>query len=259
MVNLKSKENLLFLFLGCFFIANAVIAEFIGVKIFSVESSLGITPFDLSLLGIEHLSFNMSAGVLLWPVVFIMTDIINEYYGPKGVRLLSYIGVVLIAYAFLMVYWSIQLKAADFWVTKTSKDGSINMNLAYSGVFGQGLWIIIGSITAFLVSQIIDVAIFHRIKRMTGDKYIWLRSTGSTLISQLIDSFVVIFIAFYLGGNWTFKQIIAVGLVGYTYKFIVAICMTPVLYGVHALIDRYLGHELAHRMMEDAAKSSKKA
>lgn len=253
MLNLKSKENLLFLLLGCFFIANAVIAEFIGVKIFSVEATAGIQAFSLSLLGFDNLSFNMSAGVLLWPVVFIMTDIINEYYGPKGVRLLSYIGVALISYAFLMVFLSIHLSPADFWLIKATPDGDLNMNTAYNSIFGQGLWIIVGSITAFLVSQLIDVAVFHRIKRMTGDKMIWLRSTGSTVISQLIDSFVVLFIAFYFGGNWTVTQVLAVGLIGYIYKFIVAIVMTPVLYVIHNLIDNYLGHDLAKKMMDAAA------
>lgn len=253
MLNLKSKENLLFLLLGCFFIANAVIAEFIGVKIFSVEATAGIQPFSLSLFGFDNLAFNMSAGVLLWPMVFIMTDIINEYYGPKGVRLLSYIGVVLISYAFMMVYFSIHLSPADFWLIKTTPDGDLNMNTAFNSIFGQGLWIIAGSIIAFLVSQLIDVAVFHRIKRMTGDKMIWLRSTGSTVISQLIDSFVVLFIAFYFGGNWTVSQVLAVGLIGYIYKFIVAIAMTPILYIIHNQIDNYLGHDLARKMMDAAA------
>ncbi len=68
-----------------------------------------------------------------------------------------------------------------------------------SGIFRQGLWIIIGSMVAFLIGQVLDVLVFHRIKKITGEKRIWLRATGSTLVSQLVDSFVVLFIAFYVG------------------------------------------------------------
>ncbi len=249
----KTKETKLFVILACFFIANAVIAEFIGVKIFSVEQTLGMRELNLSFLGFEKLSLNMSAGVLNWPIVFIMTDIINEYFGKRGVRMLSYIAVALISYAFMVIYFSIVLTPSGFWVTKTLADGSlIDMNAAYNNMLGQGLWIILGSVTAFLVSQIIDVSIFHWIKKATGEKALWLRATGSTVVSQLIDSFVVIFIAFYIGGNWTFKQIIAVGLVGYIYKFVVAVSLTPVLYIVHKLIDSYLGKELSHRLLKSA-------
>lgn len=249
----KTKETKLFIILSCFFIANAIIAEFIGVKIFSVEGTLGWKPLDISLFGIDHLSLNMSAGVLNWPIVFIMTDLINEYFGTKGVKTLSYIAVTMIAYGFLTVYSSIQLVPAEFWINKQLTNGlNIDMNLAYNSVLGQGLWIIIGSITAFMVGQIIDVTIFHWIKDRTGEKGLWLRATGSTVVSQLVDSFVVIFIAFYIGGNWSLKQIFAVGLVGYIYKFIIAIAMTPILYLVHKVIDGYLGKELSEKLIKEA-------
>ena len=129
----KTKETKLFIILASFFIANAIIAEFIGVKIFSVEGTLGLIPLDISLFGIEHLSLNMSAGVLNWPIVFIMTDLINEYFGKKGVKTLSYIAVTMIAYGFLTVYASIQLVPANFWIIKQLSNGMlIDMNLAYN-------------------------------------------------------------------------------------------------------------------------------
>lgn len=250
----ESKRNILFLILGSFFIANAVIAEFVGVKIFSVEETLGITPFAIKLFG-DTYSFNMTAGVLLWPVVFVMTDIINEYYGKNGVRLFSYIAAALISYAFIAVYASIQTAPAGFWITKETAEGPLNMQLAFSNVFGQGLWIIVGSLVAFLIGQLVDVHTFHFIKNKTGHKALWLRSTGSTLVSQFIDSFVVLIIAFYIGGNWPLKLVLAVGVVNYIYKFIVAIALTPVLYIVHMIIDNYLGKELAQQMMDEAAQS----
>ncbi|MBP9186452.1 MAG: queuosine precursor transporter [Bacteroidia bacterium] len=249
----EHKRNILFLILGSFFIANAIIAEFVGVKIFSVEQTLGITPFKLNLLGDEY-SFNMTAGVLLWPMVFVMTDIINEYFGKKGVKLFSYIAAALIAYSFVAVYATIHTTPADFWITKETPQGSLNMQLAFSSIFGQGLWIIAGSLIAFLVGQVVDVYTFHFIKNKTGNKALWLRSTGSTLVSQFIDSFVVLIIAFYIGGNWPLKLVLAVGVVNYIYKFIVAIVLTPLLYVVHAIIDNYLGKDLAEQMMAEAAK-----
>jgi queuosine precursor transporter len=248
----ESKRTILFLLLGSFFIANALIAEFVGVKIFSVEDTLGIKPFALQLFG-DTYSFNMTAGVLLWPVVFIMTDIINEYYGKHGVKLFSYIAAGLISYAFITVYATIQVSPAGFWLIKETAAGPVNMQLAFSSIFGQGLWIIVGSLVAFLIGQFVDVYVFHLIKTKTGNKALWLRSTGSTLVSQFIDSFVVLIIAFYIGGNWPLKLVLAVGVVNYIYKFIVAAVLTPMLYVIHAVIDNYLGKELAEQLMKEAA------
>lgn len=252
----KTKESRLLLVLGAFFVANAILSEFIGVKIFTVEGTLGIKQFDINLLGVPNLSFNMSAGVLTWPIIFIMTDIINEYFGLKQVRYLSILTAILISYAFLAVGMAIQLEPSGFWVNQTIDGHKLNMNAAFAGIFGQGMWIIVGSITAFLVGQIADVLIFHRIKRFTGDRALWLRATGSTVVSQFIDSFVVIFIAFYLNPqyNWSWQMVAAIGLVNYTYKFVVAILMTPILYIVHGIINNYLGRDLAHRMIKMAGR-----
>lgn len=252
----RKKQNL-FLILGSFFLANALVAEFIGVKIFSLEGSLGIAPFSISLFGFNNLSFNMTCGVVLWPVVFIMTDIINEYFGKKGVRFFSYIAAGLISYSFVMIFISMKLTPAGFWVMQPAPDGSmVNMDIAFNSVFGQGLLIIIGSIVAFLVGQLVDVLAFHQIKKRTGQGKIWLRSTGSTLLSQLVDSFVVLFIAFYLPGKWSLDQFLAIATVNYIYKFFVAVVLTPVLYLVHFAIDGYLGKDLAAKMMHEAAYSA---
>ena len=249
----ETKKTNLFLALGGFFIANALIAEFIGVKIFSLEKTFGFNPVNWKIFGYE-LSFQMTAGVLLWPIVFIMTDIINEYFGTKGVRKLSYLAAGLIAYAFIMVSGAIGLTPADFWLVKDLGNGiNLDMNAAYNSIFGQGLWIIIGSLVAFLVGQLVDVYVFHYVKKKTGEKAIWLRATGSTLISQLIDSFVVLFIAFYIGAGWDIKLVLAICIINYIYKFTMAVVLTPLLYVAHAIIDRYLGKELAEKMLKEAA------
>lgn len=255
-MSFKTKESRLLLVLGTFFVANAILSEFIGVKIFTVEGTLGIKQFDINLLGVPNLSFNMSAGVLTWPIIFIMTDIINEYFGVRQVRYLSILTAILISYAFIVVGGAMQLSPSDFWVNQNINGQPINMNNAFAGVFGQGMWIIVGSIVAFIIGQVADVMIFHRIKRFTGERALWLRATGSTLVSQCIDSFVVIFIAFYLNPqyHWSWQMVAAIGLVNYTYKFVVAILMTPILYLVHGIIDNYLGKDLASRMIKMAAR-----
>jgi hypothetical protein len=253
---LKNKEQKLFYILGAFFIANAILAEFIGVKIFSLENTLGITPFNFSFFGIENLSLNLSAGVLLWPVVFIMTDIINEYFGRRGVRFLTFTAASLIAYAYVMVYFSMGLVPAEFWITRQTTAGSLNMDVAYNAIFGQGLWIIIGSLVAFLIGQLIDVIVFHFIRKRTGPNKIWARATGSTLVSQFIDSFVVLFIAFYIGAGWELNLVLAIGVVNYLYKSLIALFLTPILYILHSIIDKYLGKEISDKLIEEAALSS---
>jgi len=248
----KEKSHRLFLILGGFFVANALLAEFIGGKIFSVEGTLGINPIPINIFGYT-LNFNMTAGILLWPVVFIMTDIINEYYGKRGVRFLSYLAAGLIAYCFVMIYLAIGLVPADWWVSSMGEiHGIQNINSAFAVIFGQGMWIIAGSLTAFLVGQFIDATIFEWFKKRTGSKMLWLRATGSTLISQFVDTYIVLFIAFYIGQGFPLKQVIAIGIVGYIYKFLVAVILTPALYFLHDIIDKYLGKEKAAEMIRES-------
>lgn len=254
---LGNKATRLFLILGGFFITNALIAEVIGTKIFSLEKTLGLEPANLSLFG-QLFSFNLTAGVILWPVVFVMTDLINEYYGPKGVRFLSFLTIGLIAFAFLAFLGAVHVSPADFWATNNYA-GVPDSNAAFKGIFGQSQAIIVASLVAFLIGQLLDVFVFHKIKQATGEGRIWLRATGSTVISQFVDSFVVLFIAFYLapriggtGKPWPFAQVMAICVGNYLYKFVVALLMTPVIYGVHHLIENYLGKPLATEMKATA-------
>ena len=245
---LKDKPTKLFVIFTAFFVANALIAECIGTKIFSLEKLFGMQPSNFSLFGEKNLSISLTCGVLLWPLEFIMTDIVNEYFGPKAVRRISYTAVALIAYAFLMFYLAMGVPAADFWFGTGVKNGIPDMSKAFNGIFGQGMWIILGSLTAFLVSQIVDVTVFHKIKKVTGEKKVWLRATGSTLVSQVVDSFIVLFIAFKLGQGWSWQLVFAICVVNYIYKATMAIILTPVIYLVEGRIEKYVGHETATKM-----------
>jgi queuosine precursor transporter len=210
----QNRKDFVYIVLAGIFITNAIVAELIGGKLIYVGS------------------FVMSVGILPWPIVFITTDLINEYFGDKGVKKLSLITACLIAYAFVILYGALQIPAVQ--------GAGLVTDDQFNGVFGQSLWIIVGSITAFLVSQLIDVTAFHFFKNKTGNKMIWLRSTGSTVISQLFDSFIVLGIAFWLTGKMSTEVYITSAFTGYFVKLILAVVLTPFIYLGHSIIQKYL-------------------
>lgn len=251
---LDQKSTRLFVILAGFFITNAIVAEFVGMKIFSLENTLGISPFEWNIFGHSG-SLMLSAGVLIWPVVFVMTDLINEYYGKRGVKMLSYMTAILISFAFVIIFMSIKLTPADFWIGDFKQKGVEDMQVAFSAVYGQGLYIIVGSIMAFLLGQIVDAFIFQKVRTVTSEKSIWIRATVSTIVSQLLDSFLVLYIGFVIGNNWTTSLWLAVGTVNFSYKVFMAILMLPLLYLIHGAIDKYLGKEIASAMKAEAMYS----
>ena len=248
------RSQKLFVVLSAFFVANALLAEFIGVKIFALEDTLGLKPFEWNLFG-QSGSLNFTAGTLLWPIVFVMTDVINDFYGKRGVRFISWLAAALIIYGFAFAYAAISLAPASWWVGVASSQGVPDYQAAFAAIFGQGLWTIAGSLVAFLIGQLIDVTVFHRIRTLTGERFVWLRATGSTAISQLVDSFIVLYIAFVLGPqHWPTSLFLAVGTLNYTYKMCAAIALIPLLYLVRRLITAYLGEQQARRLHEAAAR-----
>ncbi|MFM2265282.1 MAG: hypothetical protein RLZ77_702 [Bacteroidota bacterium] len=210
----QSRKDIIYVVLAGIFITNAVIAELIGGKL------IHIGPYV------------MSVGVIPWPIVFITTDLINDYFGVKGVKKLSLLTAALIAYCFVILYFALKIPAVQ--------GAGLVTDAQFSAVFGQSMWIIVGSITAFMVSQLIDVTIFHFFKNRTGKKMIWLRSTGSTVISQLFDTFIVLGIAFWLTGKMSTEVYITSALAGYFVKLVIAIAMTPLIYAGHAVIEKQL-------------------
>ncbi|MGB3617120.1 MAG: queuosine precursor transporter [Catalinimonas sp.] len=245
------RRRYLFLVLSGIFLTNALVAEVIGVKIFSVEGTLGLAPGALG-------DYNLSAGAVIWPVVFITTDVINEYFGPAGVKRISYLTAAFIAYAFVGIGLTTLLPPATFWLDINATDAAgrpFDVDFAFRTIFRQGLGIIVGSLVAFLIGQLLDAYVFQFLRRLARGRYVWLRATGSTLVSQLVDSFVVLWIAFFVFGNWTLEQVVAVSWSNYLYKFLVAVALTPLLYVTHALIDRYLGVRPDTRIASAAAGS----
>ncbi len=215
-MDFKNRKDLVFIILSGFFVTNAIVAELIGGKL--------IQFFGL---------FTQSLGIILWPIVFILTDLINEHFGKQGVRKLTFITVGLIIYTFILVTIGLNIKAVNF-----SPVNDENFKI----VFGQSQWIMVGSIIAFLLSQLVDVSVFWLLRAKTGNKYIWLRATGSTVVSQLIDTFVVQFIAFVLPGKWAFNEFLKNACWGYSFKLLVALCLIPLIYVGHFAIKKFMGN-----------------
>jgi uncharacterized integral membrane protein (TIGR00697 family) len=232
MIGLQSRRDIVYMALAGFFVTNAILGELTGGKLFTFG------PFTLSI------------GVIPWPVVFIATDLINEYFGREGVRRLTFMTIGLIVYAFLVLFLAMQVPAVSFSPVSDAQ---------FQAVFGQSMWIIVGSVIAFALSQMIDVFIFWLVRHKTGGRYLWMRATGSTVVSQLIDSIVIIGIAFWLPGKVKTSEFLAVAASNYSFKLIVAIGITPLLYAGHTAIDRFLGTEEAHQLIEQSAKASEEA
>ena len=194
---------------------------------------------------ISSFGFTLTMGVIPFPVTFIVTDILNEYYGRRGVRYTTFLGMSMILLAYFLILIDLQIPAIA--------DSPVD-DVSFRKVFANSGLVIIGSITAYLIGQLIDIQIFHYIRIKTQGKFIWLRATGSTVFSQLIDSFVVIFIAF--GQSLPFEKLVSISSTNFVYKLFVAIAITPLIYLSHKLIEKYLAED-AHRMIHDAIHGKK--
>lgn len=229
---LKDKRTLVLFILAGFFVANTIVAEMIGSKLISFGGP-----------------FINGVSLVLWPFVFILTDILNEYYGKEVVRKLSFITVGLIAYVFIVLFVAIRIPAVEI---SPAKDP------AFLNVFGQSMYMIVASIIAFITSQLIDSFMFWIIRKRTGERMLWLRSTGSTLISQLVDTFIVQLIAFVVPGVWTMSEFAKNASFAYGLKILIAIALIPLIWLLHKVLDNYFGEKLAHEIIDKTAEESMK-
>lgn len=203
----------MFLVLAGVFVTHALLGEFVGGKL------------------VEVAGWTMSVGVIPWPVVFVTTDLVNEYFGARAVRRLTFLAVGLIAYAFVVLYLCMIAPASAI---------SPVSDAAFLEVFGQSMWIIVGSITAFVISQLLDVGVFAFVRKRTGERWLWARAVGSTVVSQLIDTFIINAIAFGLPGQLSGAQVVELSITNYAYKFLIAIATLPLVYAGHGVIERIL-------------------
>lgn len=223
-----TRREWTFIFLAGLMITNAVTAELISSKLIDI-------PLEFNLLGWHVGPFTTIVGVLPWPVVFLLTDLINEFYGEKAMRRLSWITAAMIAYCFIIILWALQIPVSS----AITGQGLATIE-TFNTSFGQAPWVIVGSIAAFLVSQLLDVTIFHWIKTKTGNRLIWLRSTGSTVISQMFDTAIVLYIGFVLPGKLSMADFLAIAPVNYVLKLLIAISLTPMIYLGHWGMSKFL-------------------
>jgi len=223
----NQRRYWLFIFLAGLFVTNAVTAELISNKLVEI-------PLVFHLFGSTYGPFVTIVGVVPWPVVFILTDILNEFYGEKAVRRLSWITAILIAYCFIIVGIAVLLPAKEI------PGSTLSGQAEFSGVFGQAQLVIVGSIVAFLCSQLLDAFLFQRIKTKTGNRFIWLRSTGSTVVSQFFDTIIVLYVGFVLPGAISWSDFMHIAPTNYLLKLIIALLLTPLIYLGHYGVRKYL-------------------
>jgi len=223
----------LFLFSSAIFLTALVVGEATGSKFISILK----LPFTINLFGMPFQEVIMTAGVIAFPVTFIFTDLLNDLYGKRAVRFVSLVGMVMIIFEFVLLQAAIKAPTAAISPVPSE---------AFNQVFGAAGRIIFGSLTAYVIGQLVDISLFHWLKKKTQGKLLWLRATGSTFGSQLIDTLLVLSIAFY--GQLKIQEILAVTLFNYAYKFIIAIIITPLIYLAHWLMEIYLGKEVVHEM-----------
>lgn len=221
-----SLGHRLYLFLVCAFVTSLLVADIVAGKFFVA---------DMSLLGVWPIGrLEMSVGTVAFPVAFLLTDIVNEYYGRDGARLMTGLGMAMLLLAFGIITLARFLPISEH--SPIPQD-------AFDSVFGLSLRLFVSSLVAYLISQLIDIYAFHAMKTVTRSKHLWLRAIGSTALSQVVDTVVVNFGALL----WTYPvpAIVEIIIASYLYKLVVATLLTPLCYLAHDLITVRLGIEPA--------------
>jgi uncharacterized integral membrane protein (TIGR00697 family) len=224
----------LFLALACLFVTSLLVGDIIGGKLYQTE--------------LGGVVLTISVGMIPFPVVFLLTDLVNEFYGQKAARYLTLVGFVMTWFTIAIFQLADAVPFAGF--TGDAAWTGINGD-AFERVFMSSTRIMISSTAAYLIAQLVDIGIFHALRRHTGGRMLWLRATGSTIVSQLIDTCVIQFLAW--SGKLPVDAIVSIVVTSYVVKVVIAIAMTPLIYGGHALIERTLGLEPVHVEGEPAA------
>jgi uncharacterized integral membrane protein (TIGR00697 family) len=236
-----NRPQKLYVICAAVFLTALVVAEATASKFFTAFQ----LPFTLTIWGQEFTRVTMTAGVIAFPITFIVTDVMNEYYGKRGIRYVTFVGMAMIVFEFLLLWICIEVPVDP---------ASPVSQAAFSEVFGSSQRVIVGSLTAYLLGQLADITLFHWLRQLTRGKYLWLRATGSTFGSQFIDTFIVLSIAFV--GQLSIQEILAITLFNYSYKFLIAVGITPIIYLAHYAMDRYLGHDKAAALREQAEQGA---
>lgn len=211
-----------YLWLTGVFVTSLLIADITGSKFFHFDLFTVRLPWIGAYTFVTH-----SVGMLSFPITFLLTDLINEYYGKRGARRITYIGLAMSGFAFLLIFAGRKAPVSD--ISPIPQD-------TFDAVFAMSNRLYIASLTAYFAGQMADIWSFSAIKRLTGGRMVWLRATGSTIFSQAIDSFLVTTILFASTMNpkthahYTWHEILETAATGYLLKFLIAIGLTPIVY-----------------------------
>jgi queuosine precursor transporter len=215
------RKQRFFVGLTALFVAALLTSDLIGAKYFRV--------FGLDL----------SVGMIPFPLTFLLTDIINEFYGQEGARRVTFVGLGAAIFTFAIINLAIALPTSP----ESPMPGE-----QFKSAFGWSSRLYVASLSAYLIGQLLDISIFLALRKLTGHRLLWLRATGSTLISQAIDTLVVNFVL--LTGTKSLSYILTVARNSYVLKVALAISLTPLIYAGHALLRRHF--KLAEVRVADA-------
>lgn len=217
-----SRRQKLFLVLAATFCTCLVVGDIIGGKLVSGN-----------VLGFE---FTTTVGMIPFPVTFLLTDLLNEFYGKRAARFVTLVGFSMAALAFAIIYVAAAIPISDF--TRASDWTGVRED-SFDNVFLGSLRMLIASLSAYLVSQFTDIAAFHFLRRLSRGRMLWLRATGSTALSQLIDTFIINLAAW--AGVLSWEVILQIMVSAYSLKLVIALLLTPLIYAGHRLMVRGLG------------------
>lgn len=247
----RKKREVLLLTLGGLFVGFFVAAEILGNKLYRFDL-FGATPRSIGLSDDDY--FVATTGIYAFPLTFVLTDIVNEYFGKRVVRVYTWIAIAVNLLLQIPIWLAAKAPAVSFTPGVSAEE----VQSAFRVALGSTWQIVVASLFAFLVSQLVDATVFTWLRHKTGGKLLWLRSQGSTVVSQVVDTFIVVFLAFVVipmivgSAHWTAGQAFVVSLTNYVYKFAFAVLITPLLYLVHWGVELYLGREVAHELAHAA-------
>lgn len=215
------------------FVVVLVLTNIIGVKLFLA------LPETLP-NGFFGEAITLTTGLITYPITFLLTDIVCEVYGQRKANLMVITGFFLSLLTLVLIQISILLPGAPAWPSGSADYGTVaEMQRAFESVFTLPGVLILGSMTAYLTAQLLDVRLFHFWKKVTKGRHLWLRNNASTMLSQLVDTSIVntIFLGFGLGLDWLLVGKIIVA--SYIVKVLIALIDTPFIYLGVSLVRRY--------------------
>ena len=203
------RKQRFFVWLTAIFVAALITGDFIGGKFWVLFGQ------------------NLSAGIIPFPLTFVLTDVVNEFYGTEGARRLTFVGLGAALFVWLVIQLALRLPPSPV---------SPIPDAVFQTAFGTSARLYVASLSAYVIGQLLDISIFRTLRRLTGHRLLWLRATGSTVLSQMIDSFTVSFV--FLAGTRTLGFITRNAANNYVGKLIMAVLLTPVIYAIHAIFRR---------------------